>query len=305
MVKPRNEIPDEDSVYTGIPEDLYHSDRGSLSATGAKLLLQSPAKFRWQQDNPRKSTAAFDFGHLAHKLVLGEGAEIVVIEAADYRTKAAQEQRDAAQAAGKIPALHNEYSRAVGLADQVLCDPVAGPLFEHGHAEVSAYMHDTVTGVRLRCRFDWVVGNPEDYVTIVDLKTTQDAEPGEFSRSAVKYGYHLSAAWYIGVACDVFHTTPDRVRFLLVAAEKEAPHLVSVTEWDHGALEHGDQLCRQAIDLYHHCSSTDTWPAWPGHDAKVHPIHLPAWMRRSSITTNTTDNNDLIAALEAALTEGA
>ena len=70
----------EPGVYD-IPEGAYHADPvpgGSLSRSGAKLLLQSPAKFDWRRTHGVKPKRAWDIGTAAHTEVLGTGAEMVV-----------------------------------------------------------------------------------------------------------------------------------------------------------------------------------------------------------------------------------
>lgn len=311
------------AVRFDVPDAEYHSDRLSLSASGAKTLLRSPAKFKWEQDHPRKPKKEWDFGHVAHELLLGKGAGIFVLDPAVHglnkdgspskapaQTAAWKEATELARASGMVPVSRDVYEAAQAMTAAVRADPLAGPLFEDGDAEVSAYATDPETGVRLRCRFDWRVGNRADYVTIVDLKTTTDAEPAEFGRLAGKFGYHLAAAWYSWIAAEAYDVPIDRVSFILVAVEKEPPHLVSVTKWGADDLAVGMELRREAIDLYHRCATDDEWPAWPGHNPlKVHTIHLPPWMTRPPLPDGARpikfDNDDLIAALQSALTEGA
>ena len=93
-----------------------------------------------------------ELGTVAHKMVLGSGPEIVVVDAANWMTKAAKEQRDAARLAGKVPLLPDDYQRAKAMADAVLSHPLAGALFnpDHGSAERSLFWEDPLTGVMLR-----------------------------------------------------------------------------------------------------------------------------------------------------------
>ncbi|MEC4616304.1 PD-(D/E)XK nuclease-like domain-containing protein [Tsukamurella tyrosinosolvens] len=107
----------------------------------------------------------FDTGSLVHKLVLGEGADIVVVDAKDWRTKAAQEARDAAREEGKIPALTKDMQAAQAITEQVYERPIAANLFSVGEPEVSMYATDIETGVRMRGRVDWL---RPDY--LVDFK---------------------------------------------------------------------------------------------------------------------------------------
>ena len=45
----------------GMPEDEYHAHPTSLSVSGAKTLLKSPARFQWERQNPVYKDV-FDFG---------------------------------------------------------------------------------------------------------------------------------------------------------------------------------------------------------------------------------------------------
>lgn len=153
----------EPGIYD-IDVDDYHRDPvpgGSLSSSGARKLLppSCPAKFRYEQDNPGPSQARhFDLGHAAHKLVLGVGAPLVVIDAANYKTKAAQEQQKAAHLAGHVPLLTHEHDQVQAMAAAIREHPIAGPLFnpEHGTPEVSLFWRDSPTGIMRRARFDWL-----------------------------------------------------------------------------------------------------------------------------------------------------
>jgi hypothetical protein len=262
-----------------VPEDIYHTDRSSLSQSGAKLLLppSTPARFRWVMDNPPAPKPVFTFGQLAHKLVLGKGAVIAEIDAPDYRTKAAQEQRDAAYEAGEIPALTHELAKAREMYRAVQKHPVAGRIFLlEGKPEVSMYTDDPDTGVRLRGRADWLTNGQMidigDRLVIVDFKTSITARPEDFARSVANYSYHLQAAWYLDLAKRLgLCTSPV---FLFVVVEKLAPHLVSVIELDSEAIAQGRRLRRKAIDTYQDCMTSGKWP---GYSDEIVPIALPLW----------------------------
>jgi hypothetical protein len=257
-------------LVAGISDQKYHQDRNTLSSTGARKLLACPARFKYEQDHPPAPKRAWDFGKLAHRLVLGEGSPIQVIEADNWLTKAVKEQRDEAYANGVVPVLRSEYDSACQMRDSVMAHPSAGGIFAEGTAELSGYWRDEPTDVGLRFRPDFMTtvgGN----VWCIDLKTTISANPDEFARSIVKWGYHAQAAFYLrglkeGYGIDA--------RFLFVAVEKTAPYPVSVIELDYEAIVEGDRMNREAIDLYARCVETNTWPAY---DDDIVLINLPAW----------------------------
>lgn len=269
----------EPGVYS-IPEDVYHADcvpGGSLSSSGAKLLLppSCPALFRWEQDHPRPATKDLDLGSAAHKLVLGSGPEIVVVEANDWRTKAAQEARDEAHATGAIPLLPAQHAQVSEMAAALREHPLASALFdpERGKPEQSLFWRDSATGVMRRGRLDWMpeerVGRPTIFV---DFKSSRSAAPSSLGRHVADYGYHTQAAWYLdGIIALGLAARPV---FWFVWQEKKAPYLVSVSELDAKALQIGREKNRQAIEIYARCMKTGEWP---GYESPV-VTSLPPWI---------------------------
>jgi hypothetical protein len=267
-------IPNTDCITTQVSEADYHADTTSLSQSGARRLVppSCPAKFKQLRDNPPKPKAEYTFGHAAHKLVLGKGAEIIEVNESSWRSKAAQEIR-ATACNGVAPMLTHELNQARAMADAVKAHPYAGPLFDEGHAELSMYHTDPSTGVRLRGRLDWLRLQDGRHV-IIDFKTSTTAEPAEFVRKGTNFGYHMQTAWYLDlVKAAVPGSDP---RFLFVVCEKDLPHLVSVIELDDEAIGEGRRLNRIAIETYAECTASDVWPSYPNND-EVQLMSLPYW----------------------------
>lgn len=278
-------VPERDGIHGWIPEDVYHADRGSLSVSGAKLLLppSCPAKFRQAQDHPPAAKRIFEFGHLVHLLVLGKGVPTVEIQADNYRTKAAQQARDEARAAGKIPVLVGpeandefgaELAKAQAMTDAVFAHPVAGPLLLNRKNEVeqSLYATDSATGVRLRGRIDAMHFGDDGTLTLIDVKTSTTANPDELVRKFYGLNYFMQHAWYVDLLTALrLAMDPD---FLFVVVEKDPPHLVSVVRYRDDALKEGRRRNRWAIDLYAECVKRGEWPGYA--DVVTH-ISLPRW----------------------------
>lgn len=268
----------------------YHGHKGSLSASRAKLLappIACPAKFRWAQDNP-ETKDAFDFGHVAHRLVLGKGADIEVIrrevknrkgellrveDAADLKSDSAKEHEEAIRKAGKTPILAKDYERAKAVAKAVADDPLAGPLFTDGQAEVSLFWPDAETGIVRRARFDWLKNKVDGKRRIIaDLKTARSAEPYTFGRSAADFGYAISAANYVdgAIACGL----DDDPLFIFAAVEKTPPYVVSTFYATEDVIELGRALMRKALRTYAECVNSGKWP---GYAEGPMPLELPAY----------------------------
>ena len=252
----------EPGVYDGIDPIDYHADLvpeqrgGSLSVSGAKLLLppSCPAKFKEARDHGQPPSPVFDFGHVAHTLVLGEGESIAVLDYKDWRTAAAKAAADEARADGQTPILRHDYDRAEQMAAAVLAHPIAGGLFaSHGKAEQSLFWQDDETGVWLRGRTDWIRQPDEGRTVVVDYKTAASADPARFGKAVADFGYHMQHAWYVdGVKALGISDDPG---FVFVVQEKTAPFLVSVIQLDDEAVRIGRDLNLQAIDVFVECQS--------------------------------------------------
>jgi hypothetical protein len=274
---------EQPGVYD-LTEDAYFGDPvegGSLSASGAKLLLppSCPAKFKWAQDHPPTPKRAFDLGHVAHKLVLGKGAEVVPIEFQTYNTKKAQQQRDEAHEAGKTPVLIPELEQAKGMAAAIRRHPDASALIQHGYgtAERSLFWTDEKTGIGRRARIDWLP-DPEAsrQFVCVDLKTCVSAHPDDVAKAVNNYRYHLQAAWYLdGIIA--LGLDPDPVH-ALVFVEKVPPFVITVVQPDRDALRMGRELARKALDTFKQCRDTGNWP---GYAEGINFVGLPAWAARN------------------------
>lgn len=258
-----------EGFYPDVPESTYHSDPGSLSVSGAKLLLKAPALFRWRQDHPEHKDA-FDVGTAFHTKTLGVGPEIMVVNASSWRTKAAAEERHQAREAGMTPLLREDDERTTGMAEAVH-DNAEAMRWLTGQYEVSAYAPDEPTGVTRRGRFD-CLGD----LFIGDLKSTRDASPDAFAKDATAFRYYMQAAWYLDLAADLGHPA---LGFAFVAVEKEPPYFVAVYELDDDALALGRRANRRALDLYADCLRNDTWPGY-SHGQPYQTISLPPWAFR-------------------------
>lgn len=262
----------------GLSAEDYHVDRTSISSSGLRALLPPgcPAQYQYDRDNPPAPKREFDLGHAAHRLVLGEGEEIDVLDFDNYLTKAAKEARDEARAMGVVPLLRREYEQVEAMEAAVRQHPAAGPLFAaEGIAERSIYWTHKDTGIRCRVRPDWLVQLP-GITLAVDLKTTVDASPAGVQKAIEKYAYHQQDAFY----CDGIEAAglaPDGVRFLFVFQQKTPPYLVTVRELTDQDREIGRARNEHALRTYSECERTGNWPDWTGPVDDIPFINLPTW----------------------------
>lgn len=269
-----------DGLVYDLPEAEYHSGP-ELSSTGARTLLEDggPEKFAWQREHPRTPSDAMDLGTLVHAKVLGTGWPIVVVDAPDWRTKAAQDARKKARAEGAVAVLVAQNAEADLIAAKVRAHPVAGRLFAEGSAEVSAFWTDERTGVRCRARFDFLPtltagGRP----LAVDLKTTSDASPLGFGKSVANFGYHQQDDFYRRALVANGTQSPA---FVFVAVETTGPYRVAVYELDPEALAIGAERNDAALERFRDCTESGIWPGLPD---DIQRLSLPGWAVRAHDT---------------------
>ena len=253
-----------------MPERDYHA-HPALNASTLKAVHKHPLKkVRHDLDNRPGYNPAFTLGSAAHRLILeGTGDGIVLIDKPDYRTKEARMSRDAALAAGSIPLLPHEHDQVVAMCAAVKEDETAGPLFSGHQPEVSVFAD--LYGQPCKARLDaWHEDDGTGRPLIVDLKTTQDANPETFARTALTYGYEQQMAHYRDIMEAETGTLP---RFLFVLVEKTAPYLVSVVELDDLFYDLGKQKNEAAAAKWLHAKETGQWPGYEG----ISRVLAPVW----------------------------
>lgn len=272
----------EPGVVPDLPIELYLADPvagGSLSHSGAKTLVKkTPALFAYEREHGRPDKRTFDFGHAAHQAVLGVGPQIVAVDASDWRTKAAQAQRDEIRASGAVPVLAEELLTVTAMAEAIHRHPAASKLLEpgSGRPEVSAFARDPETGVMLRCRYDWLRrAERSGRLLLVDFKTAVSADAESFGKAADSYGYDIQDAWYSEIARLL--ALADEVAFLFVVMEKTPPYLVNVIELNPLAKRIGALRRREAITTYAECTASGEWP---GYSREIQYVSLPPWVER-------------------------
>lgn len=269
-----------------LSEREYHADPvpgGSLSSSGARKLLAPgcPALFRYERDHPTPPSDEMNLGSAVHRLVLGKGAEIMVLRDEDgdpypdLKKPAARRAKAAALAEGKIPLLHKQLQIAEAMAAAIKADRDAGPLFAAGtgQAEQSIFWQDGP--VWRRALIDWLRPGA-DRMIIADYKSTaKPLDDESLSKTMAGYGYHQQLAWYRDAVRAV--GLCEKPAALLVFQMTVDPHLVRVVEPDPVALRVGDHLNRQAVDLYAECVRTGLWPGYGG---SIDMISLPPYIER-------------------------
>jgi hypothetical protein len=267
-----------------VTPEKYHTDpceTPSLSSSIAHTLVtQSPAH-AWIA-HPRfgnyraETTRALDDGSIIHKLLLGKGSEIDVLEYPDFRTNAAREARDNAIAAGRIPIVVGKYEPLETASNHLRQRLEAFDLRldeETGTSEVAIEFDDVGLDGPVRCR-SMVDFLHRDGSRIVDLKKIRSADARTCSRHAVEYGYHIQWAAYTSAVEKLFPELTGRVDFLFVFLELEPPYAVVPCRPDGVLRELGTMYWQRAVASWEHCLREDRWPAYT---ESITELSAPPW----------------------------
>lgn len=256
-----------------VPPSVYHARHiGTASKSLLDQMDKSPAHGLEWYHGADESTPALEFGSAAHCAILEpERFEIEYAVRPDFgdgRTKVAKEARAAweLENGGKTALSHTSLEHITGMSASVNAHPVAGKLFHGGDAELTIAWMDPDSGVDCKGRLDYYRSG-----VVVDLKTTLDASPRGFARSAAEYRYHVQAAMYLqGLqACG-----EQPKGFIFVAVEKLPPYAVGVYELREEDLQKGYDAVARNLATLSQCLRSGEWPAYSEH---IEQLQLPAW----------------------------
>jgi len=174
--------------------------------------------------------------------------------------------------AGKKCIKPGEYEAAMRQGESVRRLPEIRDALAAGHPEVSAFWIDPETGVKCRCRPDWVHPCGDAGSILLDVKTYSDASPAEFRRQVARKRYHVQDAFY----SDGFQRASglEVLAFVFVAVETEWPYAANALMLDDLAKTTGRDLYRRDLDTYAECLRTGEWP---GYSNQIEIISLPNW----------------------------
>ena len=110
---------------------------------------------------------------------------------------------------------------------------------------------------------------------IADLKSTADAHPEEFMKSAFNFDYHIQTAIYLDAAAHR-GKFPD---FYHIAVEKKAPYGVSVLKSSKQFIELGTQEYRKLLQEFKFCMEHNLWDQSYEFSAPAgyYQMELPGW----------------------------
>jgi hypothetical protein len=280
----------EPGIYRGISEADYRADPcpvPSFTQSLCKVIIERSPKHAWIASprlNPQfeyDDDTKFDIGNVAHRLILGRGKEIEVLDFADWRTKAAQQAREEAADAGRIGVLRHQFDQAfemVEAARKQLARHEDRDAFTDGAGEVMIVWQED--GIWFRSLIDWL---HDDLRTVDDFKTSgMSMAPHVIGMRAEAAGWHIQAA-FIERGLDLLDPAgAGRRRFRFIAQETDKPHALTSMHMNEYWMSMGRKKVDAAVALWRPALANNYWrgygtaaviPEYPGFKEK-------AWLER-------------------------
>ena len=260
----------------GIHHDIsnadYHAAKEieglpAVSSSYAKAVHKSSLAHANADNGPRFSPA-FDIGTATHGWAL-EG--VLPIKGPDTRRGSAWQEAKAEAALRDTVALTSgDYDKVERMVEALRNNEHIAKLLDHPKriVEASVFAKHPV-GLCMKARPDLFI---EKQGIVVDVKTTQSAEPYAFERQAHSLGYAVQAAWYVKT---LSLAGVEAKRFLFANVEKEPPYATSIVEVGDDLMEHSAEIVERVLIQIQQAKETNSYPTgWPA----VHVATLPNWI---------------------------
>ncbi len=282
-------------IFFDVPAAGYFADccpTPSITQSLAKLILTKSPLHAWHAhprlnpDYRHDDDTKYDVGSIAHKLMLGRGKELVVLEFDDWRTKAAQEARKTAASAGKLAVLGKHVGKAermVKAAREQLEIIVCPMLFDpDGASEVVIAWEEG--GLWRRQMIDWL---SRDKKIFADYKTTDmAAAPNGLGRMMVNAGWPIQAAMASRGLDVIDEDNIGRREFYFVVQETEVPYSLTVCRMSEAAMTMGGKMLDHALRTWDGCIRHNVFPGYP---TQVCVPEYPGWAEQQWLAAEVED----------------
>jgi len=235
--------------------EQYLGKKDHISASDIKNFLKSPKYYYWNKylKTEKEEGRHFAIGSAIHELILEPQlflSNYIVMPKVDRRTKDGKLQYEQfmIEAQGKTMLDSEEMTMITEMVKNATDNKTFMSLLENSHRELSAYLVDQSTGLKLKVRPDVL---PQTKSTIIDIKSCLDSSPKKFKGDVYSYGYSLSAAYY----CDLL----KRENYIFAAIEKSQPYQTSLYALSDEMMEYGRQQYRLGLDLLKWSYDNNYW----------------------------------------------
>ena len=264
------------------------------SGTARHLITRSPLHAWYQHPrlNPvpadEEHGAALDVGGACHAMLLEDDeSRFAIVEADDWRTKAAREARDQAHADGRIPLLARQMDPIRAIVGQSRlainrCDELKDVFHDAIREQVCLWQDD---GAWCRARPDCVSADGD---IVLNYKTTAaSAEPDGFgSGMLIRELYHLQAYHHARGLWREAGSSGNLPKCLWLIQEVEPPYAASILGASPALTALAEAQWEHALALWRQCLAEARWPAYPSRVCWIEPAawHADKWCSRHDVS---------------------
>lgn len=239
------------------------------------LLFGCPAELQWElEEERRKPTRTMEKGTVVDQFLLG-GLTYHTVQARDWRTKAAKQERDAARERGQVPMLEHEIGDLEETAGLV-----RSRLLEHGLDLTTTVNQQVVTWIAPDGTFcegtpDIMFATPMGVVTC-DLKVGERCAPDFLDDQVYKMCWDIQGAAY-GEAARAWFDVPDAAHeHWIIRASPKLPHCITICPLSEQYMTMGQRRLIQARAIWRECLETNDWPEYESRPLSPRHWHLVA-----------------------------
>lgn len=283
--------PNTEGIWFDLPEEVYRAAPGVNQS-----LLKSaptPAHYKARLEEPFEVTDALLFGRLLDTRVFDcprfEREVIVRPEGISFTTKEGRAWLDDLGCEsttiagpsgfrlltdGRVVVTQRILDRFKGMGDALAAHPDVQRVVANAKFQVSAFKVDPETGLLMKGRLDILTTDDNQFTTVADLKTCEDAGDEAMGRAIATYGYDLQAKFYQDLVGATYH--------ILICVEKESPYGVRVLNLDTESIDAAKAVIRRKLGAIALAQQTGEWPCYP---TGITTINVPRWRLRQGGAT--------------------
>ncbi len=288
--------------YTDCPEAQYHDDpviEPSLSSSVGKELVNRSPRHAYMK-HPRlnvakkleveKTDRKKDIGSAVHKMVLGKGRAIKVLNYDDYKKHDAQRAARVARDADMVPILADDMRKVELITeafnDQILDTELRGYFEAPGQSELTMVWQER-NGVWCRGRIDRLPDEAREapFPVLADVKTTTtSAHFSDWEYTAYDLAYDFQSVFYprgLRALCPAIRDPNLTMKFCVI--EQEEPFCLSINEFPGLATHEAMEDVELAIQMWAACLKRGTdIKSWPGYGGQTNTMDKAPWRSTKS-----------------------
>jgi hypothetical protein len=253
--------------YTQINKTMADAEYRAMlgiSQSMLKPLFKSPAHYKQQFEEEKKTTDAMVLGTVTHLATFEPklfGEQVVVAPKFDRR-KSADKEAEAKfleENVGSYCVQQNDYDTALAMSDAVKNTETFTELTKSGDAEVCVFSKELpYEDIYLKGKLDWVNW---DKKVIVDLKTTSQSIDNDYVlKNLIRDNlYDIQQAYYIML---LDHNGFADFDFVFAFVESKPPHGVKFVKINKDGLAKANGRLATTLALLQHCITQNIWTAY-------------------------------------------